>query len=73
MTFEMLDTASWKQIESYLDQAFDLQESQRDAWLAELSVAEPALARALRELLDEHAELNAAGFLEDPAVKRSTP
>jgi tetratricopeptide (TPR) repeat protein len=71
---------SWREIDGYLDQALDLAPAERELWLAELTTSEPGVARMLRELLSEHAALNASQFLENsplsrgelPALKRAT-
>jgi len=59
---------TWRRISPYLDQAFDLPVSARAAWLAELDVAEPAIAHVVREFLLEQDTLKAQGFLDDPPL-----
>lgn len=54
----------WRTLGPYLDQAFEMEESQRESWLSSLETENPTLAIQLRELLQEHAELARAGFME---------
>jgi serine/threonine protein kinase len=54
----------WKEISPYLDQALDLEESERGRWLREVSVLKPQLADDLRALLATHGAIDAARFLE---------
>lgn len=54
----------WAVVSPYLDQALELDPSQREAWLADLARSEPAVAAELRELLALHTVNRAAGFME---------
>lgn len=67
MSSTVLDAAMWQLVDSYLDQALDLDVPAREGWLAELTLTQPAIAGTLRDLLDEHAQLQAEGFLDEPA------
>ena len=51
-------------VSPYLDQALELDPTQREAWLAELCAVDPALAAELRDLLTLHAANRASGFME---------
>src|SRR5580704_7574492 len=59
-----LDDELWAQVSPYLDEALDLEPSQREPWLAGLEASQPALAGQLRELLKLHVANNASGFME---------
>ena len=59
-----LDEAQWAAVSRYLDEALELQPSQREAWLAALTTSDPQVATELRELLVLHAANYAAGFME---------
>jgi eukaryotic-like serine/threonine-protein kinase len=54
----------WTRVSPYLDQALELDPTQREAWLAELCAVDPALAAELRDLLTLHAANRASGFME---------
>lgn len=56
---------TWAEFEPYLDQLLDLEPGARETWLAELSVKLPEIAKSLRELIREHAQLDAEGFLRE--------
>ena len=58
----------WQRIAPYLDQALDLEREARERWLTDLTVTEPEIAAAVRQLLEEHADLQQRGFLSNPAV-----
>lgn len=47
----LLDPASWKQIDRYLDQLLDLDPGSRDRWLADLTTTQPFIAGVLGRLL----------------------
>jgi len=51
-------------VSPYLDEALQLEPSQREPWLAVLEATHPALAAELRELLALHAANRASGFME---------
>src|SRR6185295_4033290 len=57
------DPAAWHHLAPYLDRALDLEPAERERWLTEIAVTEPAVAAELRRFLQEHAELDAKGFL----------
>jgi len=60
------DPVTWPRISGYLDQLFDLDAEARNAWLCQLSISEPDIARILRDLLAESDALDAKGFLLEP-------
>ena len=68
MSPSSLDPETWRRVSPYLDQVFDLPAGKRAAWLAELDVAEPGIAAAVREFLLEQDALKAQGFLDDPPL-----
>ncbi len=55
----------WSVLAPYLDRALDLEDAEREAWLAELTTTQPAIATQIRSLLARHALLDAQGFLAD--------
>ena len=57
------DPAAWHRLAPYLDRALDLEPPERERWLTEIAVTEPAVAAELRRFLQEHAEIDAKGFL----------
>jgi|SRR6185436_3563693 len=57
----------WQEVTTYLDQALELPEAERGAWLQRLRDENPALATQLQTLLHEHSALEEAGFLEGGA------
>ena len=63
-----LDAARWAALSPLLDRALDMAEDDRAAWLASLDAGDPALARALRALLDEHRDLGRDAFLDGAAA-----
>ena len=54
----------WSRVSQYLDQALELDPSQREPWLAALETSDAALAAELRELLALQAANCASGFME---------
>ena len=54
----------WRELSPYLDQALELEEGERDAWLEQLHAQRPDLTADLRGLLQEHGVLAREGFLE---------
>ena len=68
MSASSFDPETWRRVSPYLDQVFDLPAGERAAWLAELDVAEPTIAAAVREFLLEQDALKAQGFLDDPPL-----
>ena len=59
------DPNRWEKAAPYLEQALEMKEPERAAWLAALQARDPDLAGLLSTLLLEHQELNAEGFLEE--------
>jgi serine/threonine-protein kinase len=53
---------------AYLDEALELDLSERESWLAALEVSHPRIAAELRELLALHAANCATGFMERPPL-----
>ena len=62
----------WREVDPYLDEALSLSEHERDAWLSALDASNPAVADLVRELLAEHREVVAEGFLEVSPPPRVT-
>lgn len=60
-----LDPEVWRKVSPYLDQALDLNEADREAWLADIRSRDSTLAEQISELLREHETLGREGFLED--------
>jgi serine/threonine protein kinase len=60
-----LDPNRWQAASPYLDQALDLPEQERAAWLKALRAQNPALAADVETLLGEHDTLSRRKFLED--------
>ena len=58
----------WWAISPYLDEALDMTESERSAWLSTLEAKNSRLARQLKALLAEHHSLSAGKFLEKGVV-----
>ncbi|MEO8184101.1 MAG: hypothetical protein ABI895_35220 [Deltaproteobacteria bacterium] len=64
----------WRVLSRYLDQALDLEHSQRTSWLESLGNEDASLALDLAALLAEHERLNARGYLEQAlAVRPKVP
>src|SRR5215831_17112073 len=63
MKLVLHDPAIWNEVSALLDRAFDLPPEEREPWLLDLSVTQPDIAVAIRELLDERERLNAKEFL----------
>ena len=64
----------WQALDPYLDQALDMEEEERAAWLASLRAQNPELAAHLEELLQEHRVLAQENFLEQgPAPPLDLP
>jgi serine/threonine-protein kinase len=55
----------WQAVSPYLDQALDLPDEEREAWLASLREQNPPLAAHLQTLLDEHRVLAQERYLEE--------
>jgi serine/threonine protein kinase/tetratricopeptide (TPR) repeat protein len=62
----------WRQVDPYLDEALSLPEHERDVWLSTLDASKPVIAQMLRELLAEHREAVAEGFLESSPPRPPT-
>lgn len=60
-----LDPEAWRKIGPYLDQALDLDEAARAAWLADIRLRDSTLADQILILLREHESLGRDGFMED--------
>ena len=63
-----LSPDQWQAVSPYLDQALDIPDEDREAWLAELGEQNPAVAAHLRTLLDEHRVLAQERYLEEGPV-----
>ncbi|HXP85396.1 MAG TPA: serine/threonine-protein kinase [Bryobacteraceae bacterium] len=63
-----LSPDQWQAVSPYLDQALDMPEEERAAWLATLREQDPAMAAHVQALLDEHRALAQEGFLEHTPV-----
>jgi len=59
-----LSPEQWQILSPYLDQALELPDDERSAWLAALRREDAALAAQLETLLAEHRALSEEGFLE---------
>ncbi len=59
----------WREISQHLDEALELDDAPREAWLAGLERREPAIAAAIRSLLAERALLGGSSLLDaDPVA-----
>ena len=58
------DADRWERVSPLLDQALELAETERAAWLAALREEQPATAADLQRLLDEHRALARERFLD---------
>ena len=63
-----LGRARWVAASPYLDRALDLAPAERTAWIASLRAENPALAADVEALLERHARVNDARFLEDEGL-----
>jgi eukaryotic-like serine/threonine-protein kinase len=59
-----LSPEQWQKVSPYLDQALTLSDQERERWLADLRMKDPALARQISALLDNHYSAQQEGFLE---------
>jgi tetratricopeptide (TPR) repeat protein len=64
----VLDPLLWKQISDCFDEVFELEPREREHRLNAIAVSQPSIARMVRELLAEHENLTASGFLEGSAL-----
>jgi serine/threonine protein kinase/tetratricopeptide (TPR) repeat protein len=62
-----LSSDRWRVLNPYLDEALELTEASRAAWLATLSAQDPSLAADIERLLADHDGLRASAFLEQAA------
>src|SRR5688500_17435177 len=53
----------WELIAPYLDRAFELDMGEREIWLAQLDVAQPEIANAVRAMVAERDALDASEFM----------
>ena len=60
----MLNPARWQAVSTYLDEALELDDQQREAWLAVLVEREPAIAADVRVLLERHRAVEQERFLD---------
>src|SRR5580658_10569981 len=61
-------SGQWSRVLPLLDEALELEPSQREAWLAALACRDAPLAVELRQLLALHAANRASGFMERSPV-----
>ena len=61
---QTLSPEQWRALRPYIELALEMAEGDRPAWLASVSAQDPALAAQLSSLLEEHADLAKAGFLD---------
>src|SRR5258705_2859620 len=59
-----LSPEQWQALRPYIEEALDMSDDERVAWLSSIRARDPALGEQLTSLLDEHNELAKAGFLE---------
>ncbi|MBI3476062.1 MAG: protein kinase [Acidobacteria bacterium] len=59
-----LSPEQWQALRPYIEQALDMSDDERGAWLSSIRAQNPELAGQLTSLLEEHQELAQAGFLE---------
>jgi eukaryotic-like serine/threonine-protein kinase len=60
----------WRPFSEYLDQALDLPEADRAAWLAVLAQSSPQLAAAVADALSQRQRTGYAEFLAEPLLSR---
>jgi serine/threonine protein kinase len=61
----------WRPFSEYLDQAFDLPEADRAAWLAALAQRSPELAAAVADALSQRDRIGYSEFLAQPLLHSS--
>src|SRR5499427_6417701 len=59
-----LSPERWRTLSPYLDEALDMTDEGRAAWLAAIRTRDAALGADLESLLGEHADLRHSGFME---------
>ena len=59
-----LSPEQWQALRPYIEQALEMADGERSAWLASIRAQDTALADQLTSLLEEHSDLAKAGFLE---------
>jgi hypothetical protein len=60
----------WDRIGPLLDAALSMSLDERDSWLASLHEQDPANARDVEALLEDHRALSEQGFLDHPDWRR---
>lgn len=63
-----MSTDAWKVLSEHLDQALDLSDEERLAWINNLREREPALAAKLAELLEARKQKGYSEFLSGPSL-----
>lgn len=63
----------WRQISVYLDEVLDLEQDERQPWIAALQAREPDVAALVRSYLVEIEALEGESFLEDPPGEALAP
>jgi serine/threonine protein kinase len=58
----------WRPFSEYLDQALDVPEAERSAWLAALAQSSPQIASAVADALSQRDRTGYAEFLADPPI-----
>ncbi len=69
----MPETDWWEKVSPYLDQALEMTDEERIAWLVSLRERDAALASHLEELLQEHHVLVGERFLEESPLPAPLP
>lgn len=59
-----LTPEQWRALAPYIDQALEMNEDERAAWLSSLQSKDPAVATQVRALMVQHEELARAGFMD---------
>lgn len=60
-----LGTDRWRAVRPCLDQALEMEEGKRTAWIDSVAAADPQVAADLKTLLEGQDALPAEGFLEN--------
>ena len=68
-----LSPERWRLVSPYLDEAMELSDEARAAWLAQVRARDATLADDLEALLDEHGHAGREGFLEGKPPSPSAP